>query len=148
MTIKQITEGFKSIAKNLIEVNSFHAGNPNEVVNGVSEYPMLLVQDQGVNVNADYNTHNFLVAVLDRLEADQSNLVDVQSNCFSILNDVLVVFDNDENFLENALDIQFASTATPVDHADTNGDNTAGYQTTISINVPRNRTACINTKCD
>ncbi|MGN6439064.1 MAG: hypothetical protein ACTHMM_21150 [Agriterribacter sp.] len=147
MTIKQITEGFRSIAKNHIQINSLNAAeNFTALGSEVINYPMLVVQDQGVNVNADYNTHNFLVVVLDRLEHDQSNLTDIQSECFSILNDVLLIMDNDEGFED--VDIQFASNATPVDHAETNGDNCAGYQIQLLMNVARNRTACVQTKCE
>ncbi|MBN8859345.1 MAG: hypothetical protein J0H29_13210 [Sphingobacteriales bacterium] len=145
-TIKQLTEGFRSIAKNHIQINSFTADNFRSLGEAVINYPLMVVQDQGATINEDYVTHNFLVVILDRLEHDQSNMLNIQSECFSILNDVLLIMDNNEAF-EN-LDVQFGSNATPVDYAKSNADNTAGYQIPISINVPRNSTGCVVYKCE
>lgn len=144
MTLNQIFHCFRSIASNHINIYSFSSNGYAGLGQEVKEYPLLSVKNEGATINADTITHQFIMAVTSLQESDQSDTLNIQSDCFSILNDVMVVIDNYEEFSE--MEIVWGSLATPIFSG--NSDNTAGYSVNLSLTIPRIREACVSFKCD
>lgn len=144
MTLNQIFNSFRSIAANHINIYSFSDNGYAGLGQEVKEYPLLSLKNEGATINADTITHQFIVAVTSLQDSDQSNTVNVQSDCFDILNDVMIVIDTYEQFSE--IDIVWGSIATPIFNG--SSDNTAGYSVNLSLTIPRIREACVAFKCD
>ena len=137
MTINQIISGFKSIAKSHPQIRSFKTGN-SVTADSVKEYPLMCVRIESSNPQEYLVNHSFRLLILDLPTHDKSDTVNIQSDCFETLNDVLTILEDYPEF--EAITITLGSNATPVDVA--NADGAAGYEILLSVNVNRNR--CVN----
>lgn len=92
MTLKEIVNSIVSIAKAQPNVNSTFVGDIYELnhYNDV-DYSAFVVTQQQHNINNEegYIAYNFNLFYVDRLTADESNRLDVQSTAISFLNAVI-----------------------------------------------------------
>ncbi len=141
MTIQQLVGAFESIARAHPNINSFKVGDliPYQEA---KEYPMMVVRNEEATFGEGIVTHSFYVAVLDLLNSDRSDVLQVQSDTFLIIEDIVTLIEQSETFAD-VLELQLGTVTSPIDLA--NSDVAAGQQMTISITVARN--GCVNLNC-
>ena len=92
------------IAKKHIFIKEAHYGDIYEFHNSGNRNYSTFVLTQGENnqINENYTQYNFTAFVTDRLTDDEKNLLEVQSNCATILNQIMIeIQDKLEYFSES-----------------------------------------------
>lgn len=92
------------IAKKHIFIKEAHYGDIYEFHNSGNRNYSTFVLTQGENnqINENYTQYNFTAFVTDRLTDDEKNLLEVQSNCATILNQIMIeIKDELEYFSES-----------------------------------------------
>lgn len=92
------------IAKKHIFIKEAHYGDIYEFHNSGNRNYSTFVLTQGENnqINENYTQYNFTAFVTDRLTDDEKNLLEVQSNCATILNQIMIeIQDSLEYFSES-----------------------------------------------
>lgn len=92
------------IAKKHIFIKEAHYGDIYEFHNSGNRNYSTFVLTQGENnqINENYTQYNFTAFVTDRLTDDEQNLLEIQSNCATILNQIMIeIQDKLEYFSES-----------------------------------------------
>ena len=88
-TLNQIVNELKEIANQHLQINSFHAGTLDDfATSGDTRYPAMWVTYENAAIGEKTEAYSFTLFIVDRVKKDRSNLIEVHSDCKSILNDI------------------------------------------------------------
>lgn len=88
-TLNQIVNELKEIANQHLQINSFNAGTLDDfATSGDTRYPAMWVSYENAGISSRTESFNFSIWIVDRVKKDRSNLIEVHSDCKSILNDI------------------------------------------------------------
>lgn len=88
-TLNQIINELKEIANQHLQINSFNAGTLDDfATSGDTRYPAMWVSYENAAISSRTESFSFSIWVVDRVKKDRTNLVEVHSDCKSILNDI------------------------------------------------------------
>jgi len=88
-TLNQIVNELKEIANQHLQINSFSAGTLDDfATSGDTRYPAMWVSYENAGIAQRTESYNFSIWIVDRVKKDRSNLIEVHSDCKSILNDI------------------------------------------------------------
>ena len=88
-TLNQIINELKEIANQHLQINSFNAGTLDDfATSGDTRYPAMWVSYENAAISSRTESFSFSIWIVDRVKKDRTNLVEVHSDCKSILNDI------------------------------------------------------------
>lgn len=88
-TLNQIINELKEIANQHLQINSFNAGTLDDfATSGDTRYPAMWVSYENAAISTRTESYSFSIWIVDRVKKDRSNLIEVHSDCKSILNDI------------------------------------------------------------
>jgi len=88
-TLNQIINELKEIANQHLQINSFNAGTLDDfATSGDTRYPAMWVSYENAAISSRTESYSFSIWIVDRVKKDRSNLIEVHSDCKSILNDI------------------------------------------------------------
>ena len=88
-TLNQIVNELKEIANQHLQINSFSAGTLDDfATSGDTRYPAMWVTYENAAIGEKTEAYSFTLFIVDRVKKDRSNLIEVHSDCKSILNDI------------------------------------------------------------
>lgn len=97
------------IAKKHIFIKEAHYGDIYEFHNSGNRNYSTFVLTQGENnqINENYTQYNFTAFVTDRLTDDEKNLLEVQSNCATILNQIMIEIQDELEYFSESETMSF-----------------------------------------
>lgn len=97
------------IAKKHIFIKEAHYGDIYEFHNsGNRNYStFVLTQGESNQINENYTQYNFTAFVTDRLTDDEKNLLEVQSNCATILNQIMIEIQDELEYFSESETMSF-----------------------------------------
>lgn len=125
-----IVKSILEIAKSHIFIKEAHYGDIYEFHNSGNRVYSTFVLTQGENnqVNENYTQYNFTAFVTDRLTDDENNLLEVQSNCATILNQIMIEIQDKLEYFSGTESMSFWK--------EKFNDLCAGCFITFSLNIP------------
>ena len=88
-TLNQIINELKEIANQHLQINSFNAGTLDDfATSGDTRYPAMWVTYQNASIAQRTESFSFSIWIVDRVKKDRTNLIEIHSDCKSILNDI------------------------------------------------------------
>ena len=97
------------IAKKHVFIKEAHYGDIYEFHNSGNRNYSTFVLTQGENnqINENYTQYNFTAFVTDRLTDDEKNLLEVQSNCATILNQIMIEIQDELEYFSESETMSF-----------------------------------------
>lgn len=138
-TLNQVVQTIKEIAEAHEQINTVYFGNlPYFLSHGSdNKYPAMFYDLTGSNISGNTLTLNFSLYFMDRMLAEQTNELEVQSDQLSIAQDIIAQLKwNEFEFdVQSSISIQFFQEDTP--------DLLAGVKADVSLDLPFTADRCV-----
>ena len=137
-TLNQIINELKEIAKQHYQINSFTVGTLDDfATSGDTRYPAMWVSYENAAIAQRTESYTLSIWIVDRVKKDRSNLIEVHSDCKSILNDIKAQMTNPVYGWSLTQDWNYQAVFEPFME-----DEVAGWFADITITQPFSNDSC------
>lgn len=137
-TLNQIINELKEIAKQHYQINSFTAGTLDDfATSGDTRYPAMWVSYENAAIAQRTESYTLSIWIVDRVKKDRSNLIEVHSDCKSILNDIKAQMTNPVYGWSLNQDWNYQAVFEPFME-----DEVAGWLADVTITQPFSNDSC------
>jgi len=140
ITLKQIDKELREIATKHTQIQSYYFGEELEIQEANKlDNCTLFANVNDANISTSFVTLNLIIAVLDKINTDKSNLLDVESDTLQIVNDIYHVLQYSNRWQEWGIVDQVGSTQKLYEHTDS---ILGGWSITINLKIKANKGIC------